>query len=125
MSFDLVSPSSIVPVAHVGKVEVGQSSNMDRFAIIDSLNLSQLSCIFLHQISQSEHAPGSISGVHSSPRSLLKSSPSRIDSRIDVLVGSSLDGSQNGLVVGVDHVEGLAFDGVDESAVDEELLGNV
>lgn len=44
------------------------------------------------------------------------------DGSIDIFFSYLLDCGQNRLVVGVDDVEGVAFDGVDETAIDEELL---
>ena len=125
LSSDFVDPASIVPVVHMSLVHISHTGNVDWLAIIDGLHSGQIVTVLFDEIGQSEETPGSFDGIHSSPRSLFEGSPGGIDSSIDIFRGSSLDGGQDGLIIGVDDVHGPSFDGVDKLSIDEKLLYQV
>ena len=47
-----------------------------------------------------------------------------IDSKINILIGASLDGGDDRLIRGVDNIKGLLFNRLDKLAIDEEILND-
>ena len=120
--FNFVSPASVVPVALVRERQISNFSNTGRFSVVNSLNISKLFSMFLNQVWEPVKAVSSIGSRHPSPGALLEGVPSSRDSRINILTGSSLDLSKNGLIIGVDDWESLVLGWVHEPSVDKELL---
>ena len=109
MPLNFIAPSSIISVASVTQIQISYLGNMSRFSIIDTFNGSEFILVFFDEIGQSEEAVGSVDGVHSSPGSSFEGVSGCLYGSIDIFFSSSLDGGQDGLIIGIDDVEGLSF----------------
>lgn len=91
---DLIDPSSIVSIASMSEGEICSLCDLNWLTIIDGLNSSKFTRMFLNKISQSEQASGSIGGIHSRPGTILESLSCSTHSNVNILSGTSLEASQ-------------------------------
>jgi len=104
------------------EIKVSDFSNMPWLSVINTLKSGKIFCIFLYEISKSINASGSFSGIHSTPRSILKGMSGRRYGEIYILFCGLGDGGKNSLVSWVNDVKGLVVDTIDKFSVDEKLL---
>jgi len=134
LALDLVSPASIVAQAADDQVKVGRSAvhlaiSSVGLAVVQRLHLSQIRAVALDEVSQLVDQVAAAGGVHGAPGGADgEGGAGSFDCKVDVCFIRLLHLADYLLGCGVDGGEGLAADGVDEFAVDEEAgleFGNV
>lgn len=114
---DLVGPATVVAQAAsgIGNVTLGQG---DGLAVVEGLNGGEGLDITLEEVGQLGEHTATVRGGHVVPGTL-EGGASGLDGDIDILLGGFVDGGDDLFVGGVDGLEGLALDTLDELVVDE------
>lgn len=117
LALNLVGPSSVVPQApgSSGNITLGHG---DGLAVVEGLNSSEEVDVLLEEIGQLDQELATVLGSLLPPVTL-ESLSCRSNGKVDILLGSLLDGADDGLVGRVDDLEGLAIYGLDPLIVDE------
>lgn len=116
---DLVGPATVVAQAAggIGNVALGHG---DGLAVVESLDGGEDLDITLEQIGQLGEHTATVGGGHVVPGTL-EGGASGLDGDVDILLGGLVDGGDDLFVGGVDGLEGLALDRLDELVVDEPV----
>jgi hypothetical protein len=117
LAANLVGPSAVVTQAtgRVGHVQLGHGQGL---AVVQGFDAGDDVHIPLEEVGQLGQHPTSVGGGDMLPGALICRS-GRLDGDVDILLGGLVDGSDDLLVVGVDGLEGLAIDTLDELVVDK------
>ena len=119
LAVDLVGPATVVTKTSggVGDINLGHG---DGLAVVQSLNGGQDLDITLEEVGQLGEEAATLGGGHLSPDTL-EALAGSLDGNVDILLGGLVHRDNGLLVGGVDGLEGLAVDALDEFVVDEPV----
>jgi hypothetical protein len=118
LALDLVCPTTVVPQAASSGRDIDALGHAEGLAVIESLNSGEQVGVLLEKVGELHEKLSTVL------RSLLppwafEGLARRGDGNVDILLGSLLDFTDDFFGRGVDDLEGLAVNGLDEFVVDE------
>lgn len=122
LASDLIGPATVVAQAagSIGNIDLGHG---DGLAVIEGLDGSQGLHITLEEVGQLGKHTAAVRGGHLLPGTL-EGLAGGLDSDVDILLGSLVDGGDGLFGGGVQGFEGLAVNTLDEFVVDEPETRN-
>jgi len=118
LAFNLVCPAAIISQAANAHADI-DLGHVGSLAVIERLNGCKKVEVLLEEIGELDEELSSVLwGLF--PPWALEGFAGGLDGNIDILLGGLLDGAGYALVGGVDDLEGLAVDGLDELIVDKK-----